>query len=193
MLINLLPSSFVISFLVIETSLQQERFEVEGEIRSLACTKSRYAWVLMREKLLLIESDGSVVHKTKIQSSKTHAMACSKRGDVYVYDEEQSCVKFVSFRGEEKKCFGISNAPTAMCCLRSGAILVAIEHRIEEFSRGGKCVGDVKLNVRHICKMAENKVNDYLFIADHESAVVALDRDFRHVSTYKGVDGKGLV
>ena len=174
------------------TSPRHEKFDVEGELRAIACVRASYAWVLTREKLLLISKCGTIAHRTEVGFSKTNAIAATANGDVYVYDAIQKCVLFVSFRGEKKK-VEINNIPSAMCCRRDGDFFIAFCNIIVQYSNDGKRLCQLKVHFGHVCKIAENRVNDSLCVADHDSEVVILSEEFEVMSVYRGPGDNRLV
>ena len=174
-----------------DTSLRQQRFDVDGELRSIACVRSCYAWVLTREKLLLVDKSGAVVHRTDVGYSNSNSMAPTHQGDVYIYDPLHRCVMLVSFRGDVTPIFEINYVPISLCCLRKGNILVTYRGGIVRYSSGGKRLQDFKMTFKCPCKIAENKVTKDIYIVDYDVKVVILDREYRHLSSYLGVDTEG--
>ena len=169
----------------------QSKFKTERGFPSITCTGPGQAWVQMKEerKLQLMDVNGSV--KDTINTNfDFYNMVLSPQGDILLTDTSNNCIKLISTNKKVQTLCKLQWKPCGLCCLHSGDIAVTFfeEGRVVIYSMSGKVIKELDKELfRHPYRVAQNKVNNDLYISDPGAhKVLALDKDYRVRYEYTG-------
>ena len=162
----------------------------------IACVGSGQAWVKTGDwRLQLMDRHGAV--KDTIHTKfDFYDVVLSPQGELLLSDSSNSCIKSISPDKVVRTLFRTQWEPYGLCCLHSGDVAVTFwdEGRVVIYSRSGKIIQELdKKLFRHPYRVAQNKVNNNLYICDKDymtidssGKIMALDASYRFKFEYMG-------
>ena len=162
--------------------------------QSIACVGSGQAWVMTGgKKLQLMDQRGRI--KDTIDAD-CNDVVLSPQGELLVSYTYNKCIKSILPNKKVRTMFRAQWQPYGLCCLHSGNIAVTSfdEGRVVIYSRSGKIIHEFdKKLFRHPIRVAQNKVNNDLYICDKSETsypcygrVKALDTTYHLRYQYTG-------
>ena len=181
---------------LMSTPLIQSTFDIGfvSENQSIACVGPGLAWVKINfRRLQLMDQHGAVKDTIDTEFDLIDAVI-SPQGELLLSDYTNNCIKSISPDKVVKTLFSTWWKPWGLCCLHSGDIVVTfiIEGRVAIYSMSGNIIQELdKKLFRNPYRVAQNKVNNDLFISDYDGKkVVALDASYyRVLYEYTGQGG----
>ena len=194
------PSATQRSLVLIPTPSIQSNFSVDQIFPFIACVNQGQAWVYTKGKTLQLVDRDRTVSNTINTDFPISAMTVTADGELLLSDYSNSRIRSVSRKREIRTLFRTSWMPEGLCCLQNNDIVVTFPNasKVVVYSRKG----DIRQKMDHIkfrCPMrvAVNKVNQDIYICDHESnycysagKVVTVGADGRLRYEYSGQGGK---
>ena len=118
--------------------------------------------------LKLMNRHGAVKDKIKVDYHISD-MALTWDGEILITDS--NCIKSISREKKISILFATNLYPSGLCCLHNGDIVVAFswEGKVIVYSKDGQIrqtIDDIKF--RHPMRVAANKVNQDIYVCDHE-------------------------
>ena len=155
------------------------QFDVDSGSPYIACTEQGLAWVMsymykfltFGRRIQLMNREGSVNDKFNIDFT-INDMAVTPDGDLLLADSSNKCIRSKSRQKNINTLFSTSGNPYGLCYLHNGDIVVTFgdERKVIVYSRDGQ-VRQTLDNITFRCprKVAVNKVNQDIYICDHDS------------------------
>ena len=156
---------------LIPTPSVSSQFYVRNDFPPIACVEGGLAWVETEaNKLQLVDRNGAVKDTINIDFN-FYDMAVTSDGDLLLPDYKNRCIKSVSKQKDITTMFKTSGRPNSLCCLQNNDIVVAFDkdRKVVVYSSKGKIRHTLdQIKFRYPMKVAVNKVNQDLYICDHE-------------------------
>ena len=179
----------------------QSHIPVSYSYPTVACVERGQAWVKTRNQTIeLMDREGSVKDKISIDFPCGDFVATSD-GDLLFADFKNNSIKSISKEKHISTLFTVNMTPSSLCCLHNDNIVVAfcMEGKVIVYSRNGEIRENLdQIKFRFPMRVATNKVNQDIYICDHERngyetsgkvIVVGVDGKFRYEYSGRG-DGK---
>ena len=149
----------------------QFKFDVKYNYPRIACVEGGLAWVETKVNTLqLVDKEGTVKDTISIDFD-FYDITITSDGHLLLADNYNKCIKSVSKQRNITTLFRTSGEPWSLCYLHNGNIVVAFryESKVTVFSREGKIRQKLDhIKLRYPTSVAVNKVNQDIYICDHE-------------------------
>ena len=183
-------------FSLIPNPSVQSQFDVKNDYPCIACVEGGLAWVKTeRKKLQLMDREGSV--KDTIETNLGFSdMTVTSDGDLLLTDSNNKCIKCLSGEKTVSTLFTTSRTPNSISCLHNDDVVVAFprDSKVAVYSRNGQVRRTLdSIKFRNPRRVAVNKVNQDIYVCDHERAwydstgkLIAVGEDGRLRYEYTG-------
>ena len=181
---------------LIQNPSVQKEFPVDFDFPCIVCVDEGLAWGETKSKILqLVDREGSI--KDTINTDIfLNNIAVTSDGEILLTNFYGCCINSVSKEKKISILFKTGRKPTGLCCLHNDDIMVTFsdDSEVIVYRRSGQIMQALDhIKFRYPRKVAENKVNQDLYICDHEvhncyslGRVIAVRADGQQLYEYTG-------